>query len=43
MPDPKFVRIVPDARLGRDVKLYAFVNLYGWTVGAESKIALVGV
>ena len=32
------VRIAPDVRLGRDVKLYAFVNLYGCTIGAESKI-----
>jgi acetyltransferase-like isoleucine patch superfamily enzyme len=33
-----FVRIAPDVKLGQDVKLYAFVNLYGCEIGAESKI-----
>ncbi len=33
-----FVRIAPDVRLGRDVKLFAFVNLYGCEIGDESKI-----
>jgi acetyltransferase-like isoleucine patch superfamily enzyme len=33
-----FVRIAPDVRLGRDVKIYAFVNLYGCEIGDESKI-----
>jgi len=32
------LRIAPDVRLGRDVKVYAFVNLYGREVGDESKI-----
>jgi len=32
------LRIAPDVRLGRDVKVYAFVNLYGCEVGDESKI-----
>ena len=33
-----FVRIAPDVRLGQDVKIYAFVNLYGCEIGDESKI-----
>ncbi len=28
----------PTCRLGRDVKLFAFVNLYGCSIGDESKI-----
>ena len=26
-------QISPDVRLGRDVKIYAFVNLYGCEIG----------
>lgn len=33
-----FVRIAPDVQLGRDVKIHAFVNLYGCTVGNNSRI-----
>src|SRR5512135_367041 len=33
-----FVRIAPDVRLGRNVKIFAFVNLYGCEIGDESKI-----
>jgi acetyltransferase-like isoleucine patch superfamily enzyme len=33
-----FARIAPDVKLGRDVKIYAFVNLYGCEIGDESKI-----
>ncbi len=33
-----FVRIAPNVRLGRDVKIYAFVNLYDCDIGDESKI-----
>jgi acetyltransferase-like isoleucine patch superfamily enzyme len=33
-----FVRISPDVKLGQDVKIYAFVNLYGCEIGDESKI-----
>ena len=33
-----FIRIAPDVKLGKDVKIYAFVNLYGCTIGDESKI-----
>ncbi len=33
-----FVRVSPDVKLGQDVKIYAFVNLYGCEIGDESKI-----
>ena len=33
-----FSRIAPDVRLGKDVKIYAFVNLYGCEIGDETKI-----
>ena len=33
-----FKRISPDVSLGRDVKIYAFVNLYGCEIGDECKI-----
>ena len=32
------VRIAPDVTLGKDVKIYAFVNLYGCEIGDECKI-----
>ena len=35
---PEFSRITPDVQLGKDVKIYAFVNLYGCTIGDETKI-----
>jgi acetyltransferase-like isoleucine patch superfamily enzyme len=38
MTDSPTLRIAPDVRLGRDVKIYAFVNLYGCEIGDESKI-----
>lgn len=31
-------RISADVRLGKDVRIYAFVNLYGCEIGDESKI-----
>src|ERR1041385_7249764 len=31
-------KIAPDVRLGRDVKIYDFVNLYGCTIGDRTKI-----
>ena len=34
----EFVRIAPDVKLGKDVRVYAFVNLYGCEVGDESRI-----
>src|SRR5512142_3069549 len=33
-----FCRIAPDVKLGRDVIIHAFVNLYGCTIGDHSKI-----
>ena len=33
-----FCRIAPDVKLGQDVKVFAFVNLYGCTIGDNSKI-----
>ena len=30
--------IAPDVKLGRDVKIFAFVNLYGCEIGDETKI-----
>src|SRR5512147_3039055 len=38
MKQPEFARIAPDVKLGKDVKIYAFVNLYGCEVGDESRI-----
>lgn len=32
------VLISPDVKLGRDVKIYSFVNLYGCEIGDETKI-----
>jgi acetyltransferase-like isoleucine patch superfamily enzyme len=34
----EFCRIAPDVVLGRDVKIYDFVNLYGCRVGDETRI-----
>ncbi len=38
MVSGEYVRIAPDVILGRDVKIYAFVNLYGCEIGDESRI-----
>ncbi len=38
MVNADFCRIAQDVKLGRDVKIYAFVNLYGCEIGDESKI-----
>jgi acetyltransferase-like isoleucine patch superfamily enzyme len=38
MVTESFNRIAPDVRLGHNVKIYAFVNLYGCEIGDESKI-----
>ena len=35
---PEFARIAPDVRLGRGVRLNAFINLYGCTVGDDCMI-----
>ena len=34
----EFIAIAPDVKLGRDVKLARFINLYGCQVGDETKI-----
>jgi len=34
----EFARIAPDVKLGKDVKIYAFVNLYGCEIDDDSKI-----
>ena len=34
----EFVSVAPDVKLGKDVKLAKFVNLYGCEVGDETKI-----
>ena len=33
-----FIRVAPDVKLGNDVRIYAFVNLYGCEIGDESRI-----
>ena len=38
MEDASTIRISPDVKLGRNVKIYAFVNLYGCEIGDDSKI-----
>ena len=38
MDDSPTVRIAPDVKLGRDVRIYSFVNLYGCEIGDETKI-----
>lgn len=38
MSDGNFIRIAPDVVLGRDVKIYAFANLYGCEIGDETRI-----
>jgi acetyltransferase-like isoleucine patch superfamily enzyme len=38
MVEGQFLRISPDVKLGENVKIYAFVNLYGCEIGDESKI-----
>jgi acetyltransferase-like isoleucine patch superfamily enzyme len=38
MVTAEYARIAPDVRLGKDVRIYAFVNLYGCEIDDESKI-----
>jgi acetyltransferase-like isoleucine patch superfamily enzyme len=33
-----FCRISPDVKLGKDVKIFAYVNLYGCTIGDNTKV-----
>jgi UDP-2-acetamido-3-amino-2,3-dideoxy-glucuronate N-acetyltransferase len=35
---PDYRRIAPDVKLGRDVRIHGFVNLYGCEIGDETKI-----
>ena len=37
-PVSEFLCIAPDVKLGKDVRLSSFINLYGCTVGDETKI-----
>jgi acetyltransferase-like isoleucine patch superfamily enzyme len=34
----QYLRIAPDVKLGKDVKLSGFINLYGCLIGDETKI-----
>lgn len=36
--DKNFIRISPNVKLGKDVKIFGFVNLYGCEIGDGSKI-----
>ena len=38
MVNAEFSRIASDVKLGQDVKIYAFVNLYGCEIGDDTKI-----
>ncbi len=33
-----YQRIAPDVKLGKDVRIFAFVNLYGCTIGDNTKV-----
>jgi len=35
---PEFSRIAPDVKLGEGVQIYAFVNLYGCTIGDGTRV-----
>ena len=36
--DPLLLRVAPDVKLGKNVRLHAFVNLYGCEIGDETSI-----
>lgn len=36
--EPLYQRIAPDVKLGQRVKIFAFTNLYGCSIGDDSKI-----
>lgn len=38
MVSGEFTRIAPDVKLGSNVRIYAYVNLYGCEIGDESRI-----
>jgi len=35
---PNYCRIAPDVKLGRDVRIHGFVNLYGCEIGDETRV-----
>jgi UDP-2-acetamido-3-amino-2,3-dideoxy-glucuronate N-acetyltransferase len=37
-PQKDFCRITPDVKLGKGVRIFGFVNLYGCEIGEETKI-----
>jgi acetyltransferase-like isoleucine patch superfamily enzyme len=37
-PHAEYCRIAPDVRFGKDVRLFGFVNLYGCSIGDNTKI-----
>ncbi len=37
----EYCRIAPDVKLGENVKIFAFVNLYGCTIGDNTKIGTI--
>ena len=37
-PSSDYLRVAPDVVLGKDVKLFGFVNLYGCEIGDETRI-----
>jgi UDP-2-acetamido-3-amino-2,3-dideoxy-glucuronate N-acetyltransferase len=38
MDNTSYLRIAPDVKLGRDAKVHCFVNLYGCSIGDESRV-----
>jgi len=38
MVTAEFARIAPDVKIGENVKIYAFVNLYGCEIGDDSRV-----
>ncbi len=36
--DSNTLRIAPDVRMGKNVKVYAFVNLYGCSIGDDTRV-----
>lgn len=37
-PATNYLRIAPDVKLGRNVSMHCFVNLYGCSIGDESRV-----
>lgn len=38
MDEKNFCRIAPDVKLGKDVRIFSFVNLYGCSIGDNSRV-----